>query len=96
MRANPKDLLKQGEIVLKERGIENHRFDAFNIHHKHFKMNRAELLLAKEQELSDEWKEVYGYFRAQENEREEIARLLDATFGGFKQEQIRKAVSRQL
>ena len=54
MRANPKDLLKQGEIVLKERGIENHRFDAFNIHHKHFKMNRAELLLAKEQELSDE------------------------------------------
>ena len=54
MRANPKDLLRQGEIVLKERGIENHRFDAFNIHFKHFKMSRAELLLAKEQELSDE------------------------------------------
>ncbi len=54
MRANPKDLLKQGEIVLKERGIENHRFDAFNIHFKHFGMSRAELLLAKESELADE------------------------------------------
>ena len=60
------------------------------------KLIASGLALSREQELSDEWKEVYGYFRAQENEREEIARLLDATFGGFKQEQIRKAVSRQL
>ncbi len=54
MRANPRDLLRQGEIVLKERKIENFRFDAFCIHHKHFSMSRAELLLAKEQELSEE------------------------------------------
>lgn len=54
MRANPKDLLRQGEIVLKERKIENFRFDAFCLHHKHFGLSRAELLLAKEQELSEE------------------------------------------
>lgn len=61
MRANPKDLLRQGEIVLKERKIENFRFDTFCIHYKHFGMNRAELLLAKEQELADE--KVLGFWQ---------------------------------
>ena len=60
------------------------------------KLIASGLALSREQELSDEWKEVYGYFWAQEKNQREIDRLLDATFGGFKQEQIRKAVSRQL
>lgn len=84
MKANPKDLLKQGEIVLKERGIENHRFDAFNIHFKHFGMSRAELLLAKVSELSDEAVLAYWQDIRARGDRKPLQHILGAwEFMGF-------------
>lgn len=60
MRATLRDILRQGEIVLKERGIEEFRNDAYCILNKHFHANRAEILLSKEEEYPDET--VLGYW----------------------------------
>ncbi len=54
MRAKLKDILRQGEIVLKERQIEQYRNDAYCILNKHFGVNRAQILLAGEEEYPDD------------------------------------------
>ncbi len=60
------------------------------------KLIAAGLCASREQEVSDAWKEVYSYFWEKETERSQIRRMLNASFGGFRQEQIGKAVSRLL
>ncbi len=60
MRAKLKDILRQGEIVLKERQIEDYRNDAYCILNKHFGATRAQILLSGEEEYPDEV--VLGYW----------------------------------
>lgn len=54
MRAKLRDVLRQGEIVLKERGIEDYRNDTYCILNKHFGASRAEILLSGEEEYPDD------------------------------------------
>ncbi len=54
MRAKLKDLQKQGEIILKERGIENYRNDVFCLLNKHFGCTRADILLHGEEDYAEE------------------------------------------
>lgn len=54
MRAKLKDMLRQGEIVLKEREIENYKNDAFCLLNKHFGCNRGDVLLRGEEEYPDD------------------------------------------
>ncbi len=61
MRAKLRDILRQGEIVLKERQIEDYRNDAYCILNKHFGATRAEILLSGEEEYPDET--VLGYWQ---------------------------------
>ncbi len=61
MKAKLKDLLRQGEIVLKERQIEDYKNDAYCLLNKQFGVNRAQILLAGEQELEDE--KVLAYWQ---------------------------------
>lgn len=61
MRAKLRDILRQGEIVLKERQIEDYRNDTYYILNKHFGVTRAEILLAGEEEYPDET--VLGYWQ---------------------------------
>ena len=49
-----KDLQTQGEIILKERGIENYRNDVFALLNKHFACSRADILLKGEQEYPEQ------------------------------------------
>lgn len=60
MRAKLRDIQRQGEIVLKERGIEDYRNDTYCILNKHFGATRAQILLAGEEEYADEV--VLGYW----------------------------------
>lgn len=54
MRAKLKDMLRQGEIVLKEREIEDYRNDAFCLLNKQFGCSRADILLKGEEEYADD------------------------------------------
>ena len=63
MKAKLNDLRQHGEIVLKERGIEEFRNDTYYLLHKHFGVSRADILLRGEEELPDEqvfafWKDI--------------------------------------
>jgi len=60
MRAKLRDILRQGEIVLKERQIEDYRIDAYCILNKHFGATRAQILVSGEEEYPDEM--VLGYW----------------------------------
>lgn len=60
------------------------------------KLIASGLCESREQEVSDAWKEVYGYFWENEKDRSEIRRMLKAAFGEYREEQIGKAVSRLL
>ena len=53
MRVKLQDLLRQGEIVLKERKIEQYRNDAYCLLHKHFNVSRAQVLLSQEQDYPE-------------------------------------------
>jgi hypothetical protein len=54
IKAKLKDLQTQGEIILKERGIEDFRKDVFCLLNKHFGCSRADILLKGEQEYPEE------------------------------------------
>ncbi len=54
MRAKLSDLLRHGEIVLKEREIEDYKNDAFCLLNKHLGVSRADILLAGEQDYPEE------------------------------------------
>ena len=63
MKAKLKDLRAHGEIVLKERGIEDFRTDTYYLLNKHFGVSRADILLRGEEDLPDEqvmayWKDI--------------------------------------
>ena len=53
----------------------------------------AGLSECREQVPSDAWKEVYRCFWENESERTCMVRLLDASFGGYREEKISKAVT---
>lgn len=61
MKAKLSDLRRHGEIVLKERGIEEYRNDTFCLLNKHFGCTRADLLLKGEEDYPDEV--VTAYFK---------------------------------
>lgn len=50
----------------------------------------------KEQEPSAAWKELYSCFWEDEGERPGMVRLIDASFGGYREENITKAVTKVL
>lgn len=84
MRAKLRDILRQGEIVLKERGIEDYRNDAYCILNKHFNVNRAQILLTPEEEYPDE--AVLGYWEdvRQRGDRKPLQHILGSwDFMGF-------------
>ncbi len=54
MRVRLQDLLRQGEIVLREKKIDAYRNDAYCLVNKHFGVGRAEILLSKEQDYPEE------------------------------------------
>lgn len=60
------------------------------------KLIAAGLGESKEQAPSAAWKELYSVFWADESERPEMVRLLDASFGGYREENITKAVTKVL
>lgn len=76
MRAKLRDILRQGEIVLKERGIEEYRNDAYCILNKHFGANRAQILLSGEEDYPDET--VLGYWEdiRQRGDRKPLQHIL--------------------
>ena len=61
MKAKLSDLRRHGEIVLKERGIEEYRGDTFCLLNKHFGCTRADVLLKGEEDYPDET--VTAYFK---------------------------------
>ncbi|MBQ8893967.1 MAG: peptide chain release factor N(5)-glutamine methyltransferase [Clostridia bacterium] len=76
MRAKLRDILRQGEIVLKERGIEDYRSDAYCILNKHFGVNRAQILLAGEEEYPDETVLAYWEDIRQRGDRKPLQHIL--------------------
>ncbi len=60
------------------------------------KLIASGLCESREREVSDAWKEVYRYFWMNAEDRREIRRMLGVSFGGYREEQIGKAVSRLL
>ncbi len=61
MRAKLSDLRRHGEIILKERKIENYRNDVFCLLNKHFGATRADILLRPEEDYPDE--QVMAYMK---------------------------------
>ena len=54
MRAKLSDLRRHGEIILKERKIDDYRNDVFCLLNKHFGVTRADILLRGEEDLPDD------------------------------------------
>jgi len=76
MRAKLQDLLRQGEIVLNEKKIENFRSDAFCLLNKHFGVTRAEILLSHEQDYPEEAVLAYWDDIRARGERKPLQHLL--------------------
>jgi len=76
MRAKLKDMLRQGEIVLKERKIENYRNDAFCLLNKHFGCTRGDVLLKGEEEYADETVLAYWQDIRARGDRKPLQHLL--------------------
>ncbi len=76
MRTKLKDLQRQGEIILKERGIENYRNDVFCLLNKHFGASRADILLQGEQEFEEETVLAYMHDLQKRGDRVPLQHLL--------------------
>lgn len=76
MKAKLKDLQRQGEIILKERGIENYRNDVFCLLHKHFSASRADILLQGEQDYQEETVLAYLHDIQKRGDRTPLQHLL--------------------
>ncbi len=61
MRAKLSDLRRHGEIILKERQIEDYRNDTYYLLNKHFGATRADILLKGEEDYPDE--QVMAYMK---------------------------------
>ena len=71
-----KDLQRQGEIILKERGIEDYRQDVFCLLNKHFGCTRADILLKGEQEYPEEQILSYMHDLQKRGDRTPLQHLL--------------------
>ena len=71
-----KDLQRQGEIILKERGIENYRNDVFCLLHKHFGASRADILLKGEEDYPEETVLAYMHDLQKRGDRTPLQHLL--------------------
>ncbi len=76
MRTKLKDLQRQGEIILKERGIENYRNDVFCLLNKHFGASRADILLQGEQDFEEETVLAYMHDLQKRGDRTPLQHLL--------------------
>ena len=76
IKSKLKDLQRQGEIVLKERGIENYRNDVFCLLHKHFGASRADILLQGEREFEEETVLAYMHDLQKRGDRVPLQHLL--------------------
>ena len=76
MRTKLKDLQRQGEIILKERGIENYRNDVFRLLHKHFGASRADILLKGEEDYPEETVLAYMHDLQKRGDRTPLQHLL--------------------
>ncbi|MBQ7971008.1 MAG: peptide chain release factor N(5)-glutamine methyltransferase [Clostridia bacterium] len=76
MKTKLKDLQRQGEIILKERGIENYRNDVFCLLNKHFGASRADILLQGEQEFEEETVLAYMHDLQKRGDRVPLQHLL--------------------
>ena len=76
MRTKLKDLQRQGEIILKERGIENYRNDVFCLLHKHFGASRADILLKGEEDYPEETVLAYMHDLQKRGDRTPLQHLL--------------------
>lgn len=76
MRTKLKDLQRQGEIILKERGIENYRNDVFCLLNKHFGASRADILLQGEQEFEEDAVLAYMHDLQKRGDRIPLQHLL--------------------
>ena len=76
MKAKLKDLQRQGEIILKERGIENYRNDVFCLLHKHLGASRADILLQGEQDYQEETVLAYLHDIQKRGDRTPLQHLL--------------------
>ncbi len=84
MRAKLRDILRQGEIVLKERGIEDYRNDTYCILNKHFGASRAEILLSGEEEYPDDVVLAYWQDIRARGDRKPLQHILGSwEFMGF-------------
>ncbi len=71
-----KDLQRQGEIILKERGIEDYRQDVFCLLNKHFGASRADILLKGEEEYPEETILAYMHDLQKRGDRVPLQHLL--------------------
>lgn len=71
-----KDLQKQGEIILKERGIEDYRQDVYCLLNKHFACTRADILLKGEEEYPEEQILSYMHDLQKRGDRTPLQHLL--------------------
>ena len=76
MRTKLKDLQRQGEIILKERGIENYRNDVFCLINKHFGATRADILLKGEEDYPEETVLAYMHDLQKRGDRTPLQHLL--------------------
>ncbi len=76
MRTKLKDLQRQGEIILKERGIENYRNDVFCLLHKHSGASRADILLKGEEDYPEETVLAYMHDLQKRGDRTPLQHLL--------------------
>lgn len=71
-----KDLQKQGEIILKERGIEDYRQDVYCLLNKHFGASRADILLKGEEAYPEETVLAYMHDLQKRGDRVPLQHLL--------------------
>lgn len=76
MKAKLRDLQRQGEIILKERGIENYRNDVFCLINKHFGASRADILLKGEEDYPEEQVLAYMHDLQKRGDRVPLQHLL--------------------
>ena len=76
MKAKLSDLRRHGEIVLKERGIEDYRNDVYCLLNKHFGCTRADILLKGEEEYPDEAVTAYFHDIQKRGDRTPLQHLL--------------------
>ena len=76
MKTKLKDLQRQGEIILKERGLEDYRKDVYCLLNKHFGCTRADILLSGEEDYPEETVLNYMHDLQKRGDRTPLQHLL--------------------